>query len=112
GSGGWARPPVALASVGRSWRMWGCARAGRALAVQRPGRRCRVVPHGDLARLQAGEALGEAGLRGPDLAVRADQIDVEVCPVGESWSVHLRVPVLVEPGTTEGVHYCRQRGEH
>src|SRR6185437_10046751 len=84
----------------------------RALTVQRPGRRCRVIPHRDLARLQVGEALGETGQCGPDLPVRAHQIDIELCRVGETRAVHLRVPVLVEPGPTERVHYRRQRSEY
>jgi hypothetical protein len=48
----------------------------------------------------------------PRLAVRADQVDVEVGGVGEALAVDLGVPVLVEPGAAEGVDHGGQRGQH
>src|SRR5689334_17825459 len=81
------------------------------VGLERTGGRRRVVPHRDIALLHGVQALGEARLGGAVLAVRLDQVDVEVGGFLELRRVDLGRPVLLEPGAAKGVDDGGQRSE-
>src|SRR5690606_32197035 len=64
-----------------------------------------VVPHRGLAAAVPVAALLEAGRRGTDLAVVANQVDVEVPRLTELRRGQLGVPVLVVPAPAERVDH-------
>jgi len=111
GPGPGPQPARGLGVLHRGLGIADLALHGGRIGFQSAGCGGGVVPHGDLALAHVVQAFGEPGLGRPRFTVLAHQLGVKLDRCGEFRRVDLCVPVLVEPGSAEGVDHRGQRRE-